>query len=62
MTITEFNKTAFTGQMECIYQGEKYKIAGIDFEEKLIGIYEEIQGCENTDEISWKRCENVTIV
>jgi len=62
MTIEQFNKTGFTGKMKCRFQGEIYGVASVDFEEKLIGIYEEIQGCDNPDEISWKRCENIEII
>lgn len=62
MTITEFDKTGFTGKMKCLYDGNEYGIASVDFQEKLIGIYEEIQGAESPDEISWKRCENITII
>lgn len=38
MTIEEFNKTGFTGQMRCTYKGEEYLLASVDFEEQLIGI------------------------
>jgi hypothetical protein len=62
MTVEEFNKTGWTGNMKCIFQGEKYGIASVDFEEQLVGIYEIIQGAESEDEISWKRCENINII
>lgn len=62
MTITQFDQTGFTGNMKCRYDGKTYCIASVDFQEKLIGIYEEIQGCDNPDEISWKRCENIELI
>jgi hypothetical protein len=62
MTIQEFDNTGFTGNMKCIFQREEYVVATIDFEERLIGIYEMIQGAENEDDISWKRCENITLI
>lgn len=62
MSIEQFNQTGFTGNMRCRFQGKTYCIASVDFEENLIGIYEEIQGCDNLDEISWKRCENIDLI
>jgi len=40
MTIEEFDKTGFTGQMVCIYKEKEYPIVSVDFEERLIAIYE----------------------
>ena len=48
--------------MKCIFQGEEYGIATVNFEERLVGIYEMISGAESEDDISWKRCENITLV
>lgn len=62
MTIEQFNNTGFTGQMNCRYDGYIYAIASVDFEEKLIGIYESIEGAESREDISWKRCENIEIL
>jgi len=62
MTAREFDKTGFTGQMKCIFQGKEYQVASVDFEERLIGILEMISGAESEDDISWKRCENITII
>jgi hypothetical protein len=62
MTIKEFDNTGFTGRMKCMFQDEEYGIATVDFEEKLIGIYEMIEGAESEDDISWKRCENITLI
>lgn len=50
----------FTGGMTAIYKGNIYEIAQVDFEEKLVGLLMNIQGAE-PDEVSWVRCENVTI-
>ena len=62
MTLDQFDKTGFRGQMKCLYDDKEYGIATVDFEERLIGIYEMIEGAEIEDEISWKRCENITII
>jgi len=62
MTQLEFDKTGFTGNMKCVFQGEEYGIATVDFEERLIGIYEMISGAESEEDISWKRCENITLI
>jgi hypothetical protein len=62
MTLDQFDKTGFTGQMKCLYDDKEYGIATVDFEERLIGIYEMIEGAESEEEISWKRCENITII
>ena len=58
MTIDEFNKTGFSGGMKCEYDGKVYDIASVDFEEALVGIQE----IEYSEELSWKRCENIKIV
>lgn len=62
MTLEEFDKTGWTGNMKCIFQDEEYGIATVDFEERLVGIYEMISGAESEEEISWKRCEKITII
>lgn len=62
MTIEEFDKIGWTGNMKCIFQDEEYGIATVDFEERLVGIYEMISGAESEDDISWKRCENIEII
>jgi len=62
MTQLEFDKTGFTGNMKCVFQGGEYGIATVDFEERLIGIYEMISGAESEEDISWKRCENITLI
>jgi len=62
MTQLEFDKTGFTGNMKCFFQGKEYEIATVDFEERLIGIYEMISGAESEEDISWKRCENITLI
>lgn len=62
MTQKEFDKTGWNGNMKCIFQDEEYGIATVDFEERLVGIYEMISGAESEDDISWKRCENIEIV
>ena len=40
MTIEEFDKARFTGQMKCKYKGKEYDIISVDFEERIIGIFE----------------------
>jgi len=62
MTQLEFDKTGFTVNMKCFFQGKEYEIATVDFEERLIGIYEMISGAESEEDISWKRCENITLI
>ena len=61
MTFEEFDKTGWTGNMKCMFQDEEYGIATVDFEERLVGIYEMISGAESEDDISWKRCENIEL-
>ena len=38
MTIEEFNKIPFTGNMIAAHKGKTFPIASCDFEEKTIGI------------------------
>ena len=51
MTVEEYDKTGWTEKMKCIFQGEEYGIATVDFEERLVGIYEMISGVESEDDI-----------
>ena len=60
MTIEEFNKTGFTGQMRCTYKGEEYLLASVDFEEQIIGILLP-DNQEDDYELTWVRCENVEL-
>lgn len=63
MTIEEFDKTGFTGQMKCEYKGKEYDIYSVDFEEKIIAIDETGNfGLDNDYSLDWKRCENITIL
>lgn len=57
MTIEEFENTKFVWNMKCIYKGKEYPIVSVDFEEKLISIFE--TDINNPD---WKRCENIEII
>ena len=61
MTIQEFNNTRFGNGDKAIYNGQEYDISSVDFVEALVGIEENIPGAE-PEEISWKRCENITYV
>jgi len=63
MTIEEFDKTGFTGQMKCEYKGKEYDIISVDFEERIIAINEtQSFDDDGRDELDWKRCENITIL
>jgi len=61
MTIDQFNNSRFGANDKVIYNGQKYDIISVDFEEALIGIDEKIPGSDE-DDISWKRCENCELV
>lgn len=56
MTVEEFDSTAFGANMEMKYRGVKYPIVSVDFEERLLAY-----PCDNFQELSWVRCENVTL-
>jgi len=63
MTFEEFDKTGFTGRMKCEYKGKEYDIISVDFEERIIGINEFDSFDDNgSDDLDWKRCENITIL
>ena len=59
MTIEEFNKTGFTGNMQCEFKNRIRDIFSINFDQALIGLVEDCHGCDDGD-IEWVRCENVT--
>jgi hypothetical protein len=63
MTIEEFDKTGFTGQMKCEYKGKEYDIVSIGFEERIIAINELASFDDNgANDLDWKRCENVKLL
>jgi len=64
MTVEEFDKTGFIGQMKCRYKLQEYDIIAVGLDEKLIAI-NETQSFDdegNEDEMDWKRCENITLI
>lgn len=61
MNIEEFNKTSFTGNMQCKYKGAVRDIFSVNFNEALIGLVEICLGCDDGD-IEWVRCENIEII
>lgn len=60
MTIEEFNKQRWGCGMVARYHqdGNEYQVASCDFEEKLVGLADVIQG---SGDLTWVRCENVSI-
>ena len=62
MTIEEFDKTGFTWRMKCEYKGKEYEIISVDFEERIIGIFEIDDPRDPEANIDWKRCENVKLL
>lgn len=56
MTIEEFDKTGFTGQMKIEYKGEIHELASVDFEEKLVAY------SLNDEDLNWVRCENTKLI
>lgn len=62
MTIQEFDKTGWTGEMEGIYKKEIFDIASVDFEEKLIGLLIPCNELKDDFELTWVRCENVKLI
>ena len=58
MTAEQFDNTEFGFGMLALYKDTEYFISEVDFEERLIAIRE----IENSDDVSWKRCESITSV
>ncbi len=56
MTVEEFDKTRFGAGDKARYKGENYLIGSVDFEERLIALY------ENNEEYTWVRCENIEFI
>ena len=59
MTLAEFNQQGWRPNMWAEYKGKVYSIASCDFDEALVGLDGVI---ENSDDISWVRCENITLI
>ena len=60
MTLEQFDQQGWSADMKFIFKGQSYFIVGVDFEERVIGIVS-IPTPDNRDDISWKRCENITL-
>jgi len=59
MTLEEFSKQGWGYGMQAEYKGTAYPVGSVDFEESLVGLHDVIP---NLDEITWVRCENVTVL
>lgn len=58
MTLEEFNTIKFAPGMHNKYEGERYKIIAVDFEESLIAI----DDMNSAEDLSWKRCEHCELL
>jgi hypothetical protein len=60
MTIEEFDKQGWGCEMIAKYHqdGKEYPVVSCDFIEKLVGLFGVVS---NSDDVSWVRCENITI-
>lgn len=58
MTLEEFKATGWLPRMAAIYQGKRYEIGSVDFEESLVGLDGVVIG---SDDYCWVRCENITL-
>ena len=61
MTIEEFNKTRWGGNMFCTYNSEKHFVMSVDFIEALVGLTNERADIPQ-DEWVWVRCENIDLI
>lgn len=63
MTQQEFDKTFFAAGMQFKYLGFVYCLVSVNFQEKLIGLYDGLNAkdCEDGD-VMWVRCENAELV
>ena len=55
MTIDEFNKQEWYGNMRAEYSNKIYDIGSVNFNEALVGLY------DGSDDYVWVRCENVDL-
>lgn len=58
MTQQEFDNTRFYADTKAIYKGEVREVVALDFDERLLGLKNEM----HPDERDWVRCENVELV
>lgn len=56
MNPEQFDKAAFNNKTTLEYKGFTYRLAQVDFEERLFGLQDKQLG------IFWVRCENVEVV
>ena len=65
MTIEEFDNVGWNEGSEVIYKGNTLCVGSVDFEEKLIGVYDvnndNSPSCD-CDKFYWVRCENVELI
>ena len=57
MTTDEFKKAGFAYNMQVIFNGEKYSVGEVDFDQSLIGLSGYYSN--DYDLIKWVRCENI---
>ena len=61
MTLEEFNKTRFGGNMFARYKNDTWFVMSVDFSEGLFGLTEHKKEYP-ADEWMWVRCENVELI
>lgn len=62
MTLDQFDKVRWTGNMKAMYRdGKTYDVGSVDFLEQLVGILGYAAGADENN-LQWVRCENVEIV
>lgn len=61
MEIKEFNETSFSSGMRCIFKMKTRVILNVNFDQALIGLKEDCDGCDE-DDIEWVRCENIELI
>lgn len=62
MTLEKFNNTTFNASQKVKYYGEVYKIAGVDFGENMICLYENIDNKPYPDLTIWAGYDEVEII
>lgn len=63
MTQDEFDFAGWGCGMHAEYMGSVYAVVSVNFQEKLVGLYDALSAkdCDDADVI-WVRCENMELV
>lgn len=62
MTKEEFDKKGWCAETKAEYKGIEYYVGSINFEERLVGLWNLNSDMEDMSDMIWARCENIELI